>query len=1136
MANITLFGGESVTFSAGTYAVFDTQAGAETVNIGAGSIVVLNGFNGGDTVRLTGNAADYTVVRDSSSVRFTTGTGASAITVTVPVSMVANNIAFNDVTRSLVATITTGGAADITLSSAGVTQTLANGVSTVVTAGSGGVTPPPPVAGQTFLLTAAVDTLTGTAGNDRVIGLIDVANPASAPATFTALDSIDGGAGTDTLRINAVSNFLVPAGATVTNVERVEIAAALNVGAFTVNNAGDISFATAFAGVTDLTVISGTEVDFRAPTTAAVNVSGVTGGVEVVGGTSQTVSTAQGGAVQLSGATGAISVTSSAFGTNGIVINGGSTVTTVSSTAATAAVTTGNITIGAITAPTDAVSVTRTLAGNGAGAVTQGNTTLTGGTTVNLSSTIAITAADPTNVTATTHTFGAVSVTGSALTTSVTANQVYSETEATRAAVAAVRDTHTVTFGALAATQTTTVNGLTFTASRALTAAEVAQAFSNLTQPDFQSAGGRVANGVFTGNFNTALFTSGAANGAVVVFSTTGTAAPGTVLALASTGATALTDVIFTGTAPVAALTSDNVVAYNTVAIANGAGLNTITSAVVNGYAAANLGSVGVAGGDLNALTALTLANSLTGATAALESTAVALGLTVNNIRGTVDLGTSVKTLNLSTTGTSSTFGLINSTGITTLAVAGSTSANISGSINGLDALTTVTVSGTAGLTLQTATGANIVSDTLTSVNTTGTTGSVTSAINGTLATYTGGAGVDSLTLLGGTALTKAISLGAGDDRLTLGVAVTGSTAALSGGDGVDTLSLSAANAVVIQGTKQAFITEFERVELTGQLAVATAINLSNLGFTNFVTTTGNTALLTLTELNSNGTVIATGDALVDIGVAGALANTADVVNFQLNTTGNAAATVTAANVETVNISTSDTQAAPQALNVDTLTLTAAAATTLNVTVGASTSLNLTLTGSTAVTTINASASTGALTVSTMIPTGVVTVTGGAGADVLTSVGAGDVLIGGAGNDILTGDDRTTLTGGLGNDSFVLNRPTTLNSYSTVTDATAGDVFRLTAGTAFVSAAVIQGGNAVFQDFANAAANMFSGINGGNTAGYFQFNGNTYIVRSGDVIANNGFVDGVDSIIEIRGLLDLSVASYNQTQGFLEIA
>ena len=60
---------------------------------------------------------------------------------------------------------------------------------------------------STFTLTAGVDTLTGTVGNDTYTAQL------GGTATLTALDSIDGGAGTNVLNINDVAGAgVLPAG------------------------------------------------------------------------------------------------------------------------------------------------------------------------------------------------------------------------------------------------------------------------------------------------------------------------------------------------------------------------------------------------------------------------------------------------------------------------------------------------------------------------------------------------------------------------------------------------------------------------------------------------------------------------------------------------------------------------------------------------------------------------------------------------------------------------------------------------------------------------------------------------------------------------------------------------------------
>ena len=55
---------------------------------------------------------------------------------------------------------------------------------------------------------------------------------------------------------------------------------------------------------------------------------------------------------------------------------------------------------------------------------------------------------------------------------------------------------------------------------------------------------------------------------------------------------------------------------------------------------------------------------------------------------------------------------------------------------------------------------------------------------------------------------------------------------------------------------------------------------------------------------------------------------------------------------------------------------------------------------------------------------------------------------------------------------------------------------------------------------------------------WFQFGGNTFIIFNDNQAdaTDAGFENGADGIIQITGLVDLSAASYNQTQGTLEIA
>jgi S-layer protein len=977
--------------------------------------------------------------------------------------------------------------------------------------------PPKP---QTFTLTTNVDTVTGGAGDDTINAVLGGDNP-----TFTALDGIDGAAGKDSLNISALGNWTSPGGATVSNVETVSIAsAAAPVGAFTANGTGAVDFSSLFSGATKLVIAGASQADIKAPSSAAVTVTGVTGGVEVVSGASQSVSyTSVGGNLKLSGSSGAIGVTATKQGDKTITVDGGAAVSVATGAADTVAQ--GGVTIGGAKAATGAVSVTNSVT-NAAGAdAAGGDITVSGGSAVTVSQTAAQAVAT-TAATNNTITQGDVTVNGGTSTTSVTVSQSAAAAAVTTVvAVAGATEVTTATFKALAATETVTINGLTFTAGAAgTTAAETAAAFAGLESGARQ---GFSPKGTYSGTFSAAGWTSGAASEATVVF--TGSAAGArTDLADAGTAAAGATS-FKVNTQGVTAVDADGVggVAQGVVAIDDadvGAEIDTIATVSINGYA--NGSTV-----KSDALTSLTLSNNTPGADLSVTNgTATTLALTLDKIAGAdgdaaaLALGGTYTALNVTTTGTSSA-AQITAAGVTALTVEGTKALTLTGST--LAALKTVSVSGAAGLTI------GLTTDVTTSYDSTGTTGTSTvTNVNGTKATYSGGAGVDSVTLATATALTKAISLGAGDDTLSFGaLLVTGTTAAMDGGEGIDTLSMSGAAADGLDSSAVSFYTGFERLTINDATAART-LDLANLGFTNYVTTSGTadgTDVLTLNKLASGGTVVLTAAGAVTVGVANAATGTSDVLNVVLRSSGAlTAGTVTAAKVETVNISNVDTNTTA---HTNTLTLTAADATAVTLGGAGKTAVTLTMTGSTKVTSIDGSAMTGALTVTSLNTTSATTITGGSAADVLTAAtgSTADVLIGGAGNDVLTGNaGLSTLTGGAGNDIFVIQTASTnVNSYATITDASRGDIIRFTDTAAltetFRAAKLNLGATAVFQDYANLA---IATTNQGGIA-WFQFGGDTYIVQEAGNNTANTFTNGTDFIVKLTGLVDLSQASFD---------
>lgn len=1009
-------------------------------------------------------------------------------------------------------------------------------------------------AGQTFMLTTDAEQITGTAGNDTFNG----------SNTTLVLDVLDGAGGTDTLNYSDVTGGkdINSLGLSLTSVETINVR---SVGAATATTTG-------FTGVETLNALAGTSAALTAGGATNVNVSGLTDAIAINGGKNITVTDATAGKNIDIGATtvnaGTITVTDSKQGAGTIKIDGGTDVTVTASNAAAAG---GVITVGqggvATDLPSGAVAVTSKHVGTAATDVAMGAITISGGSTVSVTQTADASkaAADTTGATLTQ---GAVTVTAGNTTTGVTVTQAASQAEViSKAAVAGVTETASVKFSALTSGQTLILdlnnNGtvdagdLQFKAAKDLTAAEVAQAFANLTNPDTQGSG-IVANGVYTiagtaASDFLATWTSGAASGDTVVFTSTTANTDVANLTFKGTG-TAPVVTTTAGSAAQTAVTGKLGVITGAVTIDDNATAS-ITTVTLDGYGATTIGNTAT----LSKLQTLSLANS-GGATAGAKDAAVAvdavgvatLALNLNNVQGAVNLDkagdNALKTLNVTTSGANSTFALT-AAAVETLTVAGDKAASFTAD---LDALKSVTVSGSAGLTLAAAT-----ANTITSINTVATTGAVTASIDGTKATYTGGAGKDVVTLLTGTALTKAIDLGAGDDTLIFGVGVTGSTAVLNGGDGIDTLSMTAANADALDAVKQTFYTGFERLTINNAAgtddatATTTTLDLENLGFTNYVTTTGTVYgtggnagkddALVLDKLANNGTVVLTAQGLVTVQIADAAAGKADVLNVEIhagavaNGTADEVGILTAANVETVNIGVRDTliqtpiNAAPDTQN---LTLVATSATKIVVT--GDTALDLTNVGNTKVAEIDGSAMTAALTV-TAAGTTATTIKGGSGNDVLTAATGttADVLIGGAGNDTLIANaGLSVLTGGEGNDLFVIGTASAnVNSYATITDFGAGDVLQLVGADSFASAAVTLGDTAVFQDYANAAINAL----GANDAGWFQFGGNTYVVvdiaTGGTSVDGTTFDNGDDFIVKLTGLIDLSQASFNATTG-----
>lgn len=696
------------------------------------------------------------------------------------------------------------------------------GLSSVVTDG-----------GQPFTLTTGIDTIVGTAGNDTITALLDVA----ATSTLTALDSINGGQGSDVLNLNALTAVISLPAATVSAVETLNIRAADDF-------VGSVS---GWTGLTAVNVTQGAAVTLTAAATTAVAVSGATGTLIANGGstvalTAATADQAVTAGQTTKGAAGAVTVTHTSQGDGNIVVNGGTNVTVTATKASVndTTATDGKITVGlggaAADLPTGAIVVTTTGAASTAATDgTIGAIAVKGGSSVTVTQTAtSSSAAAAEDTTGATITQAAVAITGGASTTSATVNQSAAVTEvAGVAAVAGATETQKVTFVAMAATETIVVNGLTFTAAKTLTAAQAAAAFANLT--DGATHGSAPAgNGVYSGTFSTIGGSTGAVTTASGVSTVTFTStAKSNIAALTVSDTAAAVNVsvadLVAGSSATALTTGVLGVVGGAVTVdGNITGADVLATVSLNGYGAGST----IAS---DALTSLTLANSaqdlaVTNATA----TTLALGLNAIDTGSTLNIGSTYTTLNVTATGADSDVTLT-AGGVQTLTVAGEKAVDLTGAT--LTALKTVTVSGSAGLTVD-ASGTNV-----TAVNTAATTGKVTATVDASKATYTGGAGVDAVTL-SSTTVSKAVDTGAGNDTVNLASGTTSLTVSVVAGDGTDTLKMDAADAATVSAANvfETRIDGFEKLSLGAVANGSTSsVDLSNVDDISYVISANST-------------------------------------------------------------------------------------------------------------------------------------------------------------------------------------------------------------------------------------------------------------------------------------------------------
>jgi len=111
------------------------------------------------------------------------------------------------------------------------------------------------------------------------------------------------------------------------------------------------------------------------------------------------------------------------------------------------------------------------------------------------------------------------------------------------------------------------------------------------------------------------------------------------------------------------------------------------------------------------------------------------------------------------------------------------------------------------------------------------------------------------------------------------------------------------------------------------------------------------------------------------------------------------------------------------------------------------------------------------------------------------------------------------MTGGTGTDAFTAGVSSSKSVFVTITDIEDGETVTLAAalGNAFTTSKLSLAAGSTFADYLDAACDT------ADNARWFQFEGNTYVV--GSSAADLTFSNGVDTVVKLVGLLDLSGSS-----------
>jgi len=962
--------------------------------------------------------------------------------------------------------------------------------------------------GTTYALTTGSDTFTGSRLNDTFNGLVD--SDSDSGETFTAADTIDGGAGTDTLAwtidVEGTASNAIP-GAAISNVEVFKVrniegaAVTLDMSAFTGETKAVVNLST--SGVTWSNAAIGTELEVLGNSSLSNGASAIT----YVGGTASTVTVkggVTGGAITVDDAgdtikTQTINSTGGNNTTGNFTVAGGTTAVTIDATT--------TLTLGSLVDLRDTVS---TLTVTGTGAVSTG--TADGINLVNIDAsgnsgglthtTATLIDSTPDTTTNDLDDFD-ITITGGSGADSITLADVNDSIE-TSVSLGAGNDGLTIAEGVDASTASNNgdvFNGGagtdTLTTTQALATAQ--SAVTTVSNFEVLKISDVLDGAITPGNFQSGLTAqlNAGFNSGTVTFATGG----GTVNFTGSTaGAGALT-VVASGDS-----TTDTVTLNNNADSVDIFGGQDISATEVETLVVTTTGVDGGGDGD----TTSGIANTIGAITLSVDTD----GASLVKFEGAEQITSGVITADT-----------INASGLTgTTGFSNTGAAAVTLTTNG-----TLTVTGSAGTDV-------IVGDTNDSNVIDGGAGNDTITGGDEVDVLTGGAGNDTITM-GGT-VASTVSGGAGNDTVVAaGNTTYGQT--ITGGDGTDTFKYTTTNITSANGS---VVSGFEVLQATSGLTV----DLGNFGNNTFTSINVDNVATTITGHKAETiTIDATMTAALSITADTAASVTTDsiTINSKVADAGNSTGTITLANIETVTITTNDTEDA--GYETADYKIVANSATTLTITGDSGIDFEEESSSLDSLITLDASGMTntdsteGIIFTSQNATVGAVTnYTGSAAADTFTGLSTSDdTFSGGAGVDTLVYAGRTdTFTGGAGNDVFDIDAlgTNTGSAYLCITDLTVGDTINFAdvdAGTdadggiadVTVGAKHTLGSSATLANYLDAACATAINNTTDTMIDWFQFGGNTYITIDNSV--ETTYYAGQDGLIKLTGEIDLSTST-----------